>query len=377
MITVAYIVHSLNTGGAERLAVDMAIALAPEFRMVVFCLDEPGIWAQRVRDRGIPVHTFYRQPGIDLTVTRAMASAARKLKVDILHAHQYTPWFYATLAKCVFPGVRVLFQEHGRHYPENKKAVRCLVNRLVLQPMTRCITAVSRDVKDRLVIYEGLSRKKIGIVYNGTRPTRLYTDQEKLELKRQFGFCRDDLVIGTIGRLDPVKNIPLFLNAYKRIAGDVPGARPVIIGDGPEMPALKALCRELNLEDKFVFAGYREDASVLAAMFDLFILSSYSEGTSMALLEAMNASVPAIVTDVGGNPEIVEHGRTGWITPSNDVDALAAALLEACSNTDLRQKMGHAARERFLNRFQFDGMLESYRTIYQRMCSGSCAEFQE
>ena len=219
---VAHVVHSLNLGGAERLAADMALTFKDEFQTSILCLDEPGIWANGIRRQGIPVYCLYRHPGFDLRVVQFLSRYARRLKIDLFHAHQCTPWFYAGLSRFINPSTRLLLEEHGRHYPEVLNRKRNWVNRLVIQPLTSQITAVSGDVRERLSKYEGLSRRRIQVVYNGARRPEHLSKDERARVRQEFGFRKDDFIVGTIGRMDPIKNLPLFLKALAEVCKTAP-----------------------------------------------------------------------------------------------------------------------------------------------------------
>lgn len=370
MPKIAHTVHSLNTGGAERLAADMALALSTEYETLVICLDEPGLWAQELRQQGISVHCLFRQPGLDLGLARSLARFVRTQGIDILHAHQCTPWFYAALSRLLAPGVKLVFEEHGRHHPEQKKWKRVWVNRLLIQPLTSRIIAVSEDLKSRLIKYEGLRQDRIQVIHNGTYGSSKLDQEQKARLRQELGLAEPGFVAGLVGRFDPIKNIPLFLQALSRVRGNGLQVQGLLVGDGPEMVQIKALLQKLDLQQQVVLTGYRQDASVLVQVMDLFVLPSFSEGTSMALLEAMAAGIPALVTDVGGNPEIVKHNQTGWLSPGDDLDSLSYYLQHAASGQADLQGMGQKARQRFEQSFSFQAMLSSYRQVYHELESG-------
>jgi glycosyltransferase involved in cell wall biosynthesis/acetyltransferase-like isoleucine patch superfamily enzyme len=368
---IAYVVHSLNFGGAEQLAVRMSLALSDQFHMHVLCLDEPGVWAQKLRDEGITVHCLWRQPGFDLNVARRIAAYGRKNDCRILHAHQFTPWHYTVLSKLFRPGPKIILEEHGRHYPEVDNAKRRWFNRLVGQLLTSRFVAVSRDIKERMVRYEGLNPERIEVIYNGCEPPEKISADERREIRRELGFQDGDFVIGTVGRFDPVKNLPLLIKAVEQVRRRGDDVKAVLVGDGPVMNEIRELIVAQGLEKEILLAGYRDDAQKVVQAFDLFVLASFSEGTSMALLEAMAAGVPCLVTDVGGNPEIVRDGETGWVVPSDDPAAMALAIQEALQDARKRERFARAGRERFQEQFSFTGMLDRYRRIYGDLYEGA------
>ena len=346
--------NTLNTGGTERLVVDMSRAFAREFDVMVVCLDEPGAWGQALRAEGFNVHCVWRQPGVDLSMPRKLAALFRAAGTRLVHAHQCTPWFYSALSRLRHGAPRLLFQEHGRFYPEIRNRKRILVNRALINRLTHDCVAVSEDVRMRLQRYEGLDAARVRVIYNGAPPPELLSAERRAALRERLGFAPGDFVIGTVGRFDPIKNLPMLV-------------RGLLVGDGPEFPRIRAMLRELGIESRVCLTGYRDDARLLAQCMDLFVLSSFSEGTSMALLEAMAAGVPVAVTAVGGNPEIVTGGVTGWVVPSDDVAALTAAMLQALGDDAARQRYADDARRRFEQRFLLPRMIDHYRDLYREM----------
>ena len=139
----------------------------------------------------------------------------------------------------------------------------------------------------------------------------------------------------------------------------------LIIGDGPERENLEEFASELGLASHVIFTGFREDAAMFYKITDIFLLTSFSEGTAMTLLEAMASGLPCIATDVGGNPEIVMNGETGFIIPSRDEKILAEKIRELLGNDLMRKRMGKAGRKRFEENFTAAGMTSSYEAIYE------------
>jgi glycosyltransferase involved in cell wall biosynthesis len=369
-IPVAYVVNSLNAGGTEKLVVEMALAYSETFDMQVYCLDEPGLWASRLGEAGIPVRGLGRRPGIDPTVALELARGFRAAGTRIVHAHQCTAWFYAALSRLMFPAPRLILQEHGRFWPEPDRPRRRLLNRVLINRLTHRFVAVSRDIAERLVRYEGVPGPLIEVIHNGvSRPDRFDADEARA-LRKALGIAPDEFVVGTVGRLDPIKNLPMLvraIDAASRVHGRVRG---LVVGEGPERARVEGLLRDCGLSDRILLAGHRDDARRLVGCMDLFALTSYSEGTSVALLEAMSAAVPVAVTAVGGNPEVVVDGETGWLIPSDDAQALADVIGAAMSRPDLRRRLGEGGRSRFHAEFDMTRMLAAYRDMYVGLAGG-------
>ena len=362
-----YVVNSLNPGGTERLVMEMGLAFRREFRVAIVCLDEPGLWAPELRRQGVPVHCLWRQPGLDLSMPVKIARIAREIDAAIIHAHQCTPWFYGALSRMFHVAPKVLLEEHGRFYPEEDKPGRRRVNRAVIVPLSHRFVAVSEDVRWRLDRYEGLDAARVDVIYNGVDVGPRLSAAQRIALRQSLGFSERDIVVGTVGRFDPIKNLPMFIESLAAAREQNGRIRGLLVGDGPEFAAIQELIQTHGLADAVHLTGFRSDARQLVQCLDLFVLSSFSEGTSMALLEAMASGVPAVVTAVGGNPEIVVAGETGWVVPSGAVAALTSAVLDAAADESLRQDFGRAGRQRFEDNFTFGRMIECYRELYRAM----------
>lgn len=369
----AFVVNTLDPGGAERMALDMALALRDDHDLRVWCLDAPGAWAGLLREAGIPVRALWRQPGIDLGLAVRLAAELRAAGAGIVHAHQCSPWFYAALSRALHRRTRLLLEEHGRFWPETERPLRRWANRLAIVPLTHRFVAVSHDVASRLVRYEGVPASRIRVIPNGIPAAAPCDRSRRAALRASVGFGDDDVVVGTVGRLDPVKNLPMLVSALARACWSHARIRGLIVGDGPQRAQIERLVADAGLARRVVLTGYREDARELAGCLDLFVLASHSEGISVALLEAMSAGIPAAVTAVGGNLDVVESGAGGWLVPAGDFEALAAAIGEAAGSAVLRARRGEAARRRFESRFTQAAMLAAYRALYAGMADPTSA----
>jgi glycosyltransferase involved in cell wall biosynthesis len=349
----------------------MSVAYLGEFDIEVFCLDEPGEWARDLRDRGIAVHSLWRQPGLDLTMPIKLAQHFRRGRVDLVHAHQTTPWIYCALSRLIYSAPRLLFEEHGRFFPEVDNRKRRVVNRALVGKLTHRVIAVSDDIRQRLERYEGIDARRIQVIYNGVRPIPALDAARRAAVRGQLGFAASDFVVGTIGRFDPIKNLPLLVDSIHGCLAKAPQLRGLIVGDGPEFQRIRALLEERGLSPTVRLTGFRPDARELVQCMDLFILSSFSEGTSMALLEAMAAGIPVVVTAVGGNVEVVEARVSGWVVPSGSLADMMSAIAEAAADPLKCREFAEAGQRRFAERFALDGMLERYRQIYRELLPAS------
>ena len=243
-----------------------------------------------------------------------------------------------------------------------------MANRIIINPLTHRSVAVSEDIRNRLSRFEGIPAKRTEIIYNGVDANvKCMSVEEKTALRREFGISPDDFVVGSLGRIDAIKNLPLLLKGLSGARDKFPMVKGLLIGAGPQSDELKILRDQLSLQETVVMTGYRDNADQLMQCMDLFVLCSFSEGISMSLLEAMASGIPTLVTEVGGNPDVVLDGRTGWVVPSDDVEAITAAIIEAAFNSQKCRQFGEAGKHRFETYFTFNTMIDSYRKIYKEL----------
>jgi sugar transferase (PEP-CTERM/EpsH1 system associated) len=367
---IGQVLHGMGVAGAEALVHRMVRALADEFEFSLYLLDHVGALGEDLAAGGVMVRLLGRKPGVDVGLARRLGSALRRDRVALVHAHQYTPWFYATLgAARGFSRPRVFFTEHGRHYPDFRRAKRVAMNKLLL-PFTDGIVAVSAFVRDCLRDHEGLPERRMRVLYNGVDPERFDVAADRELLRREQGVGPDDPVVGTAARFAPVKDHATLLRAFREVKKSLPAAKLVLAGDGELRSALESRAEELGIRESVRFLGVRRDVPALLRTWDVFCLSSLSEGTSVTLLEAMAAGLPAVVTRVGGNPEIVEEGVTGHTAPRGDAQALGAALVRVLRDREAGERMGRAGRMRVRDRFTDARMIEEYRALYHGLLAG-------
>ncbi len=368
--TVAHVLHRLYRAGAEVLAADLSRRLGSQggLRFVFICLDELGPMGEQLRAQGYPVVSLDRQPGIDRGAARRMAEALREHRVDLVHAHQYSPFFYAAMARG-WLGRRppILFTEHGRHYPDERKLKHVLVNAVLLKRGDR-VTAVGEHVKTLLARNEGIPARRIEVVLNGIDAGAFTPAAGAREAtRRALGLAPGQPAFLQVARFHSVKDHETSVRAFARAAAALPGAVLLLAGAGSEQARIEGWVKELGLGDAVRFLGVREDVPNLLAAADVFVLSSLSEGISVTLLEAMAASLTIVATAVGGNPEVVVHGETGLLSPRRDAQAMGLNLAALATDPRRRAEMGNAGRRRVETVFTQERMHRRYAALYGEM----------
>jgi glycosyltransferase involved in cell wall biosynthesis len=364
------LLHGLSVGGAEVLAARLARRLRDEFRFIFVCLDELGTLGETLRADGFTVHVLGRRPGLDWRCVYRLASLLRRERVDLLHAHQYTPFFYGAISRLLGPRPPILFTEHGRWFPDYPRPKRIVANRLLLGRRDR-VVGVGRSVREALVRNEGLSPERVAVVYNGVDLDAITADgPDRQEARRAMGVGSDELVILQVARLDAIKDHSTAVRTLERVRRRRADARLVLVGEGPEMEKIRELARQLGVSPGIRFLGLRTDVARLIPGADLILLTSVSEGIPLSLIEGMAAGLPVVATRVGGVVEVIEEGETGLLAPAGDDASLADAVLRVADEPDLRARMGRLGRERAQAMFSEGRMHSEYLQLYQEMLRG-------
>jgi len=360
-----YILHSLTVGGAESLVVQMAESLSSKYQVGILCLDGKGALWSRCEEQGFWLKSLERKAGLRLGNFLSASEAIKEFSPDLIHAHQYTPFLYSAVSRILGKtNSKIIFTEHGRHYPDVVSFKRRFANKLLLAKQADIVTGVSEFSKLGLERNEGFDKHQIKVIYNGLQFADL-DKTEELSIRQELGLAKNRKLIAFVGSLRPVKNPLSLLRAFSKITEEIKDLDLVFIGDGPLRGDLEKLIEQLELKKRVYLAGIRLPASPYFQDFDLFIQPSLSEACSLALLEAMYREVPVIVSDGGGGPELVENRKTGLIVEVNKDAQLCSAIKECFTEEKEVSERVEAAHARVRKEFNFATMLSAYEFIYE------------
>jgi sugar transferase (PEP-CTERM/EpsH1 system associated) len=366
---IAHVIHRLDFGGLENGLVNLVNGLpADRYRHAIVCLAgfNPEFRA-RIRDPRIGVVSLQKRQGKDIGVYRRMWSALRSLAPTIVHTRnlgtvdlQWVAW--AAGVPCRVHG------EHGWEAADPKGLdARGLRIRWLCRPVVHRYVPMSRDIGLWLEQHVGVDATQIRQLYSGVDTDRF---RPPSGLPGRPADCeRQMITIGTVGRLDPVKNQVALLEAVAGLLPGLPGLRLTIVGDGPLRRFLEEKAAALGLRDVVTFTGARSDTPDLMRGFDLFVLPSINEGISNTILEAMATGLAVVASDTGGNPEVVADGVTGRLYEASKPQALSQALLPYLTDPALRRAHGQAGRDRVVQNFSLDAMVQRYLDLYDELLS--------
>jgi glycosyltransferase involved in cell wall biosynthesis len=292
----------------------------------------------------------------------SVASAIRRTRADVVHVHTGSWYKGATAARLA--GVRrVIYTEHGREHDD--PPVKQWIDRQASRK-TSVVVAVSARLERYLADGVGISRKKLRTIHNGV-DTAVFTPGRATDAFRaRFDIPRDALVIGSVGRLEPVKAYENLLRAAPLLRSRLTSPfRVVLFGDGSQRAMLQALVSELGLGDVVRLPGWTTEAVEAYRLIDLFVLPSRSEGQSVSLMEAMSCGVAPVVTDVGANAEMLGPALADFVVPPDQPDALADAIARLAQPARSLDAIRSDVRERAVSEYGLDRMVREYERLYR------------
>ena len=258
----------------------------------------------------------------------------------------------------------VVHGEHGKNITElvAEGSAKRLAKKW-LGPRADLILSVCDDIRQEWIAWYGIDGRRIRTIRNGVDAEQ-FAPAPPDEARRKLGLPADAFVIGTVGRLDPIKNYPAMIGATARLAQEVPSLHAIFIGSGPVEAQLREQTAALSLEGRVHFAGLRRDVHQLLPAFDLFILPSFSEGMSNVVVEAMASGVPPICADLASHREIVTPGHDSVLLHPCDETTLAEAIRGLYCDPERRTSLGANARATIVERFTLERMVRTYEEAY-------------
>lgn len=367
-VNVGFVLHVMQVAGAEVLVSRMIDDLADDIEPTIFCLDRLGTLGEELRERGVPVVTMNRQPGRDLKLIPRLAAEFDSRRIDVIHAHQYTPFFYASLAKAWSRRKpRLIFTEHGRHYPDVVSWKRRWTNRLLLRRLADQVNACSQFSGDALAEQEGFRPSAVEVIYNGIDTTNFVPDPDRSQVRADLGLDPTRRYVATVARFHPVKDHTTLLDSFAELVTRHDDVDLLLVGDGELRENLERQARSLGIDRRVHFWGVRSDVGRILSAIDVFVLPSLSEAASLTLLEAMASECAIVATRVGGNPELVRDGVDGLLTPRRDAHAMADAISSLLTDPELGRKLGASARERVLAEFRQEQTVSRFAELYREL----------
>ncbi len=364
-IRILHVVPDLDGGGLQTGVVRLIQHLpADGFRHVVCCLHTAGRLAERLPD-STAVYEL-RAGWHDVGAALRLARLIHRCRPNVVHARNWSTWPDAVLASMLMRRRRVVFSLHGwdeAGAPSRWRAWAC--RRLARRTDHLC--SVSSRAAELFAAEMGLDPRRFEIMPNGVDVDGFRPRFDREVVRAEMGLGRNELAVGWVGRLEPIKDLPNLFEAFSTLVQDQ--ARPcrlVIVGDGALRDELQERARRLGIQNHVRWLGWRGDVHRVLPAFDVFALSSRREGMNNAVLEAMACGLPVVATDVGGTADMVRDGVDGRLVRPGDPMALARALHELTRHDEVRRRMGASACERARTTFSLEATIDRYAGFYRR-----------
>lgn len=358
---VLHITHSLQTGGLERLIINLTNAIDTKgFEPYICCIASPGELAAEF-NRHDNLLVINHKGRVGLTGWLSVYRILKKYNFDVIHTHNLAGLLYGVPA-AKLARIPVIHTNHG-YVEKEKRNIKLKLIEGLLSRLVDCYVCVSdrllNDVEKRLHV----SSKKILVIYNGVITPGRFNPVARYD--------KNIITIGSVGSLIPIKNYRFLLEAFSEIAVKRQTCKLELVGDGNQRSELERLRDSLNLQEKVTFRGKVTNPEDYVSAFDVFVMVSLSEGLSLAILEAMSHRKICVVSDVGGNSEIIRDGENGFMFESNDRESFLSVMEKVLDGlyTPEMEAVREAAGRTVRNRFSLDITLEKYRECYEAVTS--------
>ncbi|MCF6408211.1 N-acetyl-alpha-D-glucosaminyl L-malate synthase BshA [Pseudalkalibacillus salsuginis] len=310
-------------------------------------------------------YSVFRYPPYDLTLASKMAEIAVREKLDLLHVHYAVPHaICAYLAKqMVGEDLKIVTTLHGTditvlgHDPSLSELIKFGIEK------SDSVTAVSRSLIEQTKVLLG-TEKDIDCVYNFIDED-VYKRKHNLDLRKEYGIKPEDKVLIHVSNFRSVKRVPDVVKTFHKVREQLP-AKLLLIGDGPELTVACRMSKDLGLQDDVLILGKQENIAELFSISDVKLLLSEKESFGLVLLEAMACGVPVIGTNIGGIPEVIDEGVTGYICEIGNIDQIASKTLQILQNDELQTRMSRNAVKHVHQNFHSKMILNDYLEVYAK-----------
>lgn len=375
-------------GGPDKTILNSAAQHDPhKVSLLVVYLRQPDDHAFQIpemaRQLGINYTDLTDHGLLDLQCLQQLRRLVRRHRIQLVHSHDDKTLLYAWLLRLLVPGLKIMHTCHSHVPPAGqvddsfavrlKKRLRHKTLIFLMKRHLNPIITVSHDTRHRL-INSGIPDKAVEVLHNGIDLSFWQPDQARATLREELQLDPDAPLVGTVARITPEKDLPSFYTVAEQVAAQMPTVRFVIVGDGygDELQKARDEVAGRNLSSLISFTGHRSDLRDLYASFDLFLMTSVTEGMPNTLLEAMAMGLPAVSTAVGGIPELLDQSCGNFLAPPGDADGLAGHVLQLLSDPELRETTGAACRRRVSEQFCFARRVEQMEAYYIRLAGTGC-----
>lgn len=363
---ILHIVEDLKVGGLEKVLASIVLSLdKTKYNVQVWCLARGGDTAQALIDKGISLKILNLESYYNPFNIIHLGLAMKRERFQLIHAHGYFAGTFGRLAAILACVPVLIAHVHSTYYHYSK---RNLLIEKFLSYFTDRIICVSQAVERFVTVNERIRKEKTCLIYNAVNFPDPIDGAYRKKIRVSLGADAEAIIIAIVASLTANKGHGFLISAFQQIFSTHPSIRLLIVGDGPLREQLETEVQRRKMDAAIVFTGIRNDVFELLQASDIFVLPSIiREGLSLALIEAMSASLPVIGTEVGGIPEVIEDGESGFLVSPGSSEQLAEALKKLVNDQALRTGMGRRGRQIYEAKFTMPKMIQQIETLYDQL----------
>ncbi len=366
MIHVLNVISDANIGGAGRCLLNFLKYYDRSKYAVSVALPLGSRLIPEIRRLNTPIYEIpgFADTSFSITATRALRSLIKELRPDVVHTHGAMAGRIAAKGT----GAKIVYTRHSA-FPVSdriKKNPGRFLYKTVNEFFSDRIIAVSQACKENLTD-GGISEDRITVMLNGVEAVTPVSAEDVRALRVHYNIREDEFVLGIMARIEDYKGHIYILEALRKLVDEGRRVRLIIAGDGDFTPVVRAKCAQLSLSNHVIFAGFVTNVAGVLSIMDLQLNASYgTEASSLAMIEGFSMGLPVVASDYGGNPWMVEQGENGFLFPSRDSAAMAAAIGKLMDDPELYAYMQRRSREIYEERFTGEIFARNVEAVYDR-----------
>lgn len=365
MVRVLNIIETIGSGGVERRRLSLAKLLdKSQFELKIICTNSHGPFADEIRACGVEVIEIGSLKSMfDFQQHKKVQKVIDEFKPHIIHGAVFEGVTMAAINGFIKRVPAVIIEETSD--PQNRSWKGNLLMKFFAM-MSDKVVGVSPAAVEYLTQKVNIPERKVRLINNGVASPKLLGDAEKSALKKQYGIQENDVVIGTVGRmqLEEHKRFSDLIKAFAIALRENPNSKLMLVGEGPERANYEQLVQELNIGQNVIFTGYQNNVNQFYEIFDIFSLVSSYEAFGLVLAEAMLHKLPVVATKVGGMRFIVEDNRTGFLVEKFNLEAISAKLALLLKDRELRLVFGSNGYERAMQNYTEERYVKNVEELY-------------
>jgi sugar transferase (PEP-CTERM/EpsH1 system associated) len=373
MLQPIHLMHTVRSGwgaGMEGGIVNVCNRLPEEFRVSICAIAPEEAFSDFIKRPGSQFFTLppHRREGVDWALVPRLARLFRRTKVDLVHSHTWGTFLYSVLAARL-TGTAIIHGEHGKNMFEltEHNPAKTWARRLLGPRVNRMVT-VSDDLRREWIERYRIPERKIVWIPNGVDVTRFRPDPaDRAAARRHFGLPESGFMIGSVGRLDPIKNYRLLIDAARIVLAKQEQVAFTVLGDGPCQQELERQAADLGIAGHVHLLGRRYESPRFLQTLDVFVLPSISEGMSNSVIEALATGLPVVCPALPTHREVISAGVDGILIENFTSETLAETLLHLLDDEAERLRLSRAARETACRQFSLQRMVDRHASLYHEV----------